>query len=575
MQLVRRLRIPAFCCALAVLLCELIARPYASMGISDDGPYILTARMLANTGHIAYNGWATAILGWQLYLGAAFIKLFGFSYNTVRVSTLFIAALTAFLLQRTLVRTGITERNATIGTLALALSPLYLMLSATYMSDIFGLFAIVVCLYGCLRALQSPTDRSTILWLCFAVATNAIFGTARQIAWLGLLVVVPSTLWLLRSRRRVLAPGAMVAFAGVLFTLGCMQWFARQPYSIPEHLLVHRFPIRHSLTEFLHAFLETPFLLLPVWVLFLAEIPRSSRRVASLISLIALAYILLALHVGRVHSGALLEPTQGDWVNAIGTYSNIYLQGSPPVFLNAWVRILLTVLSIGGLLGLLASFFRPPHTSPGTPPSIGPSLDLSWIQLGTLLAPFLIIYFVVLIPRSGVQILDRYQLVPLVIELIFLVRYYQQRIQLRLPAIGLLFVAAMAVYGTVVTHNMFAFYRARAALAAEIRAAGVPDTSVDNGWEYNFGVELQHANYLNDPRIVTPARAYVPGARLLLRGCRAAGDETPHIHPIYSVSFAPDACYGPAPFAPVHYSRWPYRAPGTLYVVRIAAPATP
>jgi len=50
-------------------------------------------------------------------------------------------------------------------------------------------------------------------------------------------------------------------------------------------------------------------------------------------------------------------------------------------------------------------------------------------------------------------------------------------------------------------------------------------------------------------------------------------DKTPHIHPLYSVSFDPDACYGPAPFAPVHYSRWPYRTPGTLYVVRYVSPS--
>jgi hypothetical protein len=38
LQLVPRYRIPALFCALAVLVCELIARPYANMGICDDGP---------------------------------------------------------------------------------------------------------------------------------------------------------------------------------------------------------------------------------------------------------------------------------------------------------------------------------------------------------------------------------------------------------------------------------------------------------------------------------------------------------------------------------------------------------
>ena len=119
MQLARRFRIPAIFCALAVLLCELISRPYTTMGVGDDGPYILMARTLADTGHVVYNGWASPMLTSQLYLGAAFIHLFGFSFTTVRMSTLLVAMALAFVLQRALVRSNLTERNATLGTLAL------------------------------------------------------------------------------------------------------------------------------------------------------------------------------------------------------------------------------------------------------------------------------------------------------------------------------------------------------------------------------------------------------------------------------------------------------------------------
>src|ERR1700679_3602463 len=128
MHLIRRLRIPALFCALAVLACELIAHPYTTMGVCDDGPYILVTQKLATTGHIVYNGWSAAMLVWQLYLGAALIKLFGFSFPTVRMSTLLVAMALAFFLQRIMVRSAITERNATIGTLALGLSRLHLLL---------------------------------------------------------------------------------------------------------------------------------------------------------------------------------------------------------------------------------------------------------------------------------------------------------------------------------------------------------------------------------------------------------------------------------------------------------------
>jgi hypothetical protein len=132
----------------------------------------------------------------------------------------------------------------------------------------------------------------------------------------------------------------------------------------------------------------------------------------------------------------------------------------------------------------------------------------------------------------------------------------------------------MAVYGITVTHNMFALYRARVALAAELRATGVPDTSVDNGPEYNLGVELQHADHINNPGIVSPAHAYIPAPPLPAGTCPIIfHDETPHIDPLYGISFDPNACYGPAPFAPVNYSLWLASNPGILYVVNYVAPS--
>jgi hypothetical protein len=76
LQLVRKLRLSAVFCALAVLVCELVSRPYTTMGVCDDLSYILIARKVAETGKIFYNGPTTPFLGWQLYLGALFIKLF-------------------------------------------------------------------------------------------------------------------------------------------------------------------------------------------------------------------------------------------------------------------------------------------------------------------------------------------------------------------------------------------------------------------------------------------------------------------------------------------------------------------
>jgi hypothetical protein len=559
----------------AVLLCELIARPYTNMGICDDGPYILMAQHLASAGHIVYNGGATAMLGWQLYIAVAFIKLFGFSFIVVRGSTVLVAMATAFLLQRIMVRSGITERNATLGTLALVLSPLYLMLSATYMSDIPGLFAVVICLYGCIRALQARNPGSSIAWICFAVATNAICGTCRQVAWLGILVMLPSTLWLLRAQRRLLLAGAAATLAGVAFLLACMHWFSRQPYVLPEPLLPKSFPIPYTLATLATFYLDLPFLLLALTALFLPQLRTLRPRFLTLLSLISAIYIFLATYPSHLRGYFPLEPLlhNGNWVSVHGIYEGVVSlsdwHSQTPIFLTTPVCVLLTLLSIGGLLGLIASILRSRRTS--SPPAAPDTL--TWHQLLVLLAPFTLAYMVLLIPRSTGLLFDRYALELLLVAAILLVRCYQERINPNLPFAAAQLVALTAIYAIATTHNTFSLDRARIALAAELNANGIPDTSIDNGWEYNFDVEIQQSGYINDARIRVPAHAYTPASPQPPGICHMLfADDTPHIHPLYGVSFQPNVCNGPAPFAPVHYSRWLASSPGTLYAVRYAPP---
>jgi hypothetical protein len=564
MQVARRFRLPAVLCALAVLLCELVSRPYTAMGVCDDMSYILIARKVAETGHISYNGPTTPMLGWQLYLGAVFFKLFGYSLTAVRMSTLLVSLVLAFVLQRALVRANISERNATLGTLALVLSPLYLVLSVTFMSDIQGLFAIVLCLYGCLRAVQAGTGRAAIAWVCFAVAADGICGTSRQIAWLGILVMVPSTVWLLRSRRNVFVAAAAANVAGAMFVFGCLQWFKRQPYNVPEHVFSDSFNASHAAGQLGHIFLDAPFLLLPIVALFLPGLRKSRRWVLVVGAVLAAGYLFLATYPSHVRGSFPLDPTGGDWVGVHGVYEFMILKGNPPIFLNRGVQALLTVVSVGGVLGLI-SLLRSPETVVKGEVGAG----VSWKQLGVLLGPFVVVYVLLLIPRAGdFHLTERYLLALLVVALVCMVRYYQDAIRPELPWVCAALVGGMAIYGVVNTHNTFAVDRGRVVLANELLAAGVPDTAVDNGWEYNQGVELEHAGFINDYRMIHPKGMYKEAPPLPAGTCEVnEHDLTPHIQPQYGISFDPNACYGQAPFAPVHYSRWLGSEPGTLYVV--------
>jgi hypothetical protein len=310
--------------------------------------------------------------------------------------------------------------------------------------------------------------------------------------------------------------------------------------------------------------------------LFLPEIRKGGLRNIFIFSAALLGYLLMAIH-SRTHSHLVrLEPTAGragSWVGVHGMYEGIVLHAQP-LFLDVKIQILLTVLSLGGALGVVAVIFQTDRTSPPLQVPAG----VSWKQLWILLLPFELAYTLLLVAAAGTipTIYDRYALGLLAPVLICLVRLYQERVHRNLPLASALLVGAMAVYGITVTHNTFAVNRARVALADELQANGIPDTSIDGGWDYNFEVELRYANHINNPWITNPADAYIPVPPPSPGKCEMPWyDRTPHIKPLYSVSFDPNACYGLASFAPVHYSRWLSRTPGTLYVVYFTSPTSP
>ncbi|MGB7266498.1 MAG: glycosyltransferase family 39 protein, partial [Terracidiphilus sp.] len=284
--------------------------------MDDDWSYVKTAQALAQTGKIAYNGWGSPMLGWQLYIADFFIKIFGFSFTAVRLSTFLVAVVVAFLLQRTFLRTGINQWNATVATFVFVLSPIYFPSAVTFMSDVPGIFCLLLCFYMCLRALQAQSERAAIAWISLAALLNAVGGTARQTAWLGLLVMVPSTLWLLRRNQRVVMAGGLSCVAGVGIVFAASHWFAKQPFSNPIPMMPSKIDLHALRSIGAIGILGTgklSLLLLPVLLMFVAPLRTWSRRRVAifLIGSISLALFAMVLSVTN-KLGSFTAPFVGD-----------------------------------------------------------------------------------------------------------------------------------------------------------------------------------------------------------------------------------------------------------------------
>lgn len=545
------------CCAI-FLVCFMIAWPFAEMGFADDWSYVKTAEVFARTGHVVYNGFATPILGWQIAWGALFIRLFGFSFTAVKLSTLPLALATIFLFHGILVRFGITRRNALLGTLTLGLSPLLMPLAASYMTDVPGLFVLLLCLCCCQRAVAAPSSAQTIAWLCLAAGSNVASGTARQIAWLGALAMVPSAGWILRKRRGVLLATVLLWAGSVGGILACMRWFAHQPYSIPETIfsarrLEHGNGILSVTSQFSGALLCLLLLLFPLLAASLVLRPRvkgvKPLLVAGIVVLWVarvgwalpwIPHILMAEFSAAKDARIDLVPAQSFELPAPGR-----------------IGVSLLVMAAAALLAMrLREVGRSRRESLDIPK---PGND-DWNKMLWLLGPFTAAYVVLLVPRAWFEcLLDRYLLDLMPVAIVLFIGAWQRWIAPRLPGICVVTLAVYAALAVAGAHDSFAWQRARLAAVNELRASGIAQTAILGGFEYDGWTQIQDGGHINDPRIQIPAGAW--DSRPLQSGFAKNCDLdfidfTPAIKPKFAVAAKPGPCLLPAPYPPVRYRAW-------------------
>lgn len=572
----RRL-LPTLLCALVLPVCALFVRPFVEMGIVDDWSYIRSAQVLAATGHIVYNGWATAMLGWQLYAGALFIKLFGFSFTAPRAATLFAATLAAALMQRLYVRLGLREWNSAAATLIVVLSPVWMAVSFSFMSDVYGMLVLLACGYCCVRALGSQEEIRILAWVCVAAVSDALGGTARQIAWLGVLVMVPCTLWLLRGHRRVLRLGGLATLVSIALVAASLRWFNHQPFAIPESALPAG-PLHVSglLTGTLPYFVqfngfELLFLAMPLLLTFAPSI-FSSRRTL-LASLVVIGYWMFRIVRLQQHGDLHLWefPYFGNNLDLGGWEIFPSYLGSPPTLITPPVRLTISCLVLLGELALLSlclERWRPGVTGPGISPL--PREALSPYEVAIVLGPCTLAYFMLLLPRfvdSG--LLDRYFLFP---EFVFLgaaVLLYQGSGGLPLRPVIWIAIILLGVLDTMGLHDAFALFRAQETLLRRVETTGVPRTRLDGGAQFNGWTQITETGTMNDERIRRPAGGYRPQAKVPATDrCRTQHLElTPSVRASYVVSFDPAACRGRSPYFETFHT-WYSPHTRTLYAVK-------
>ncbi len=185
-------RLWALGAALSLLICVPLVKPWLDMGtIGDDTSYTRTAQLLAETGHIIYNGWATAHAGLAALLGRLVHQVL---WVLFRCDTDFDASSGNGRCVSIPAQHGAGRAD---GVECHPRDTDDRVVAAIFAADLqlhdrcWGFLRHSDVFLSCLRALQAETNTQACWWIAFAAISNGVGGTVRQTGWLGLLIIDP------------------------------------------------------------------------------------------------------------------------------------------------------------------------------------------------------------------------------------------------------------------------------------------------------------------------------------------------------------------------------------------------
>jgi hypothetical protein len=525
--------------------------PFADIGYADDTAYAHVALVLARTGHLLYNGWEAAFMVLQAYWGALFIRVFGFSFVCLRLSTFPFALGAAGFCYAIVCRAGLQAQTAVLVALLFGLSPLFLPVAVSFMTDVPAIFFMFASLYSFARAEELSGPPKGYAWLALGAATGFMGGTGRQVVWLMPLIVLPYLAWVRRHQKRLVL-SALVAWVlvlgGVIYT---MRWFNQQPYVVFQPSVFGELKLAitrpfGTVNIIARLALMLVLITLPAAAPLLLRASVETWRGPRGRKMFVGALLLLVLAAIIIHPSLASIPWIYSTLNWQGINGTAPLTGRPIVLTKA-IRAVIAIavyaavcLLAGGLWDIRRFARRTVRTLLDPPSGEFMMAAMSVVSVA---------YFALLVVRSAdFDIFDRY-LLPMVpwVATVLLLWFEKdnprgERMLRRAMPFAWALLAILAFYGVASTQDLWALAEARVEATRKLETAGIARTSIDGGMEYNAWTELMTTGRINSHWVVNPPGSYNPNE-----------SETPSVVPAYRLEYDLTPETAPTEFCSVPY----------------------
>ncbi len=224
----RKIYLPAFSLAFYFLFLLLFISFNGNFPLNDDWSYGEGVHILLQTGKLIMPTVCAAGFT-HVFLGAAFCKIFGFSYVTLRAAVFILGFIGSMAFYGALREIGIHRKVAVFCALLYASNPLMVNLYFSFMSDITSLSLVSIYLFILLRAIKK---NSISLAFCSIAVFTLTIG-ARQSA----IIFLPCNLALLALP--VKNRNSLYSLITVSLVLPCLAYAAMDSWLIGRPFAAH------------------------------------------------------------------------------------------------------------------------------------------------------------------------------------------------------------------------------------------------------------------------------------------------------------------------------------------------
>jgi hypothetical protein len=526
-------------CALVTAVVVFASLPFVEAGFNDDWSYAHVALNLARTGHLEYDNWGAPTLFVQAAWGAVLIRLFGFSFELLRFSTLPFAMGCGILCYLLAKRSRLPGGAALFASLAFVTSPLFVPLAASFMTDVYGCFFTLLTIYCGVRAAEGPDrPRTRLKWLAVAALAGAIGGMERQTVYLAPAAVLLWAIWNRRQERSIRVGSAAILMLVMCAGASVVLWQMRQPFgagTAPAASSWHKavnFPVQLILTLTL--------LTIPAAIPLCLDPGMQRVRRCGLYCLIVLATFALY----ATFSGPRIFPWMFNLIGKHGILGAEDIGGEKPVVFSQSARIALTAVVLAVLLLIVARVA-----------GAGLRLFRAWPATLQIFAIFAVLYSGLLTYQARAYSYDRYALPLIPLALIALLLAGREKRNGVAAGLGWATLVIFAIYGVASTHDYYASLRSRMAAVELLQRSGIPRLQINGGLELDCWLEDEVSGH-----VTHPVPAVEPTSDSVLDGTWLLS-YTPRIDGRYRVSWSDLPGYRRSPLGPVPMLAWlpPFR----------------